>query len=67
MTLALSGWCQVGDHANCNRKSRGFYFEGKKLIWRDNIIYCSCKVRKCPCYKQEKVPFDKAITDVELP
>jgi hypothetical protein len=67
MTLSLFGWCSSGDHTNCRRKVRGFTYEGKKLVWRDIIYYCSCDNKKCECFKQEKVPFSKSIVNVELP
>lgn len=67
MTLTLFGWCAVGDHKNCTRKTRGFFFENKKLVWRNTINYCSCTYKKCECFKQEKVPFNKSIVNVELP
>lgn len=67
MTLTLFGWCGTGQHDKCKRKTRGFYFEGKRLVWTNTINYCSCQNKKCECFKMEKVPFDKAIVNVELP
>lgn len=67
MTISLFGWCATGDHKNCRRKNRSFIVEKKQVVWLNTLNYCACTNKKCECFKQEKVPFNKAITNVELP